>query len=133
MLIIPAKNSSLKSNARAALGKAGENIVARQLEREGFKILEKNYKRQYGEIDLIAGKKELIVFVEVKMRRNINSELEHLVPESKQKKIALVAKEYMARNNVCEKTCRFDVALIKGTEYNHELQYISNAFYEPEF
>ena len=64
-----ASSLRLKATAdtRQELGKTGEGIVARKLEKDGFKILDKNYKRFYGEIDLIAAKKDLIVFVEVKM------------------------------------------------------------------
>lgn len=117
-------------NHKADLGKLGEDIVAKKLERDGFKILDRNYKRLYGEIDLIVTKKDLVVFVEVKMRQNRNFDLEYLINYSKQKKILLVAKEYICRHNICDKICRFDVALIKGNKYNYELNYIENAFCE---
>jgi len=117
-------------NKKAILGKAGEDIVAKKLERNGFSVLEKNYTKKYGEIDLIAQKGDLLLFIEVKMRKNPLFELEYLITPRKQKKIIAVAKEYIARNNCNNKICRFDIALITGTKYNHKLNYIPNAFGE---
>ena len=115
---------------RSELGKAGEDIVAKKLEQNGFSILHKNYTQRFGEIDLIAGKGDLIVFVEVKMRKKTGYELEYLITPSKQKKIILVAKQYMAKYDIDDKVCRFDVALIEGTENNYNLKYIPDAFQE---
>lgn len=117
---------------RSELGKAGEEIVAKKLEQNGFSILHKNYAQRYGEIDLIASKDDLILFIEVKMRQKSGYDLENLITPAKQKKIILVAKQYMAKYDVYDKVCRFDVALIQGTEDNYNLKYIPNAFYEPE-
>jgi len=115
-------------HARSKLGRAGENIVAKNLKKKGFSILHRNYTKQYGEIDLIACKDNLLIFIEVKMRKNPMFDLSYLITSNKQKKISKVAKEYVSRYNHNTKTCRFDVALIVGTEYNHELTYIPNAF-----
>ncbi|MBI4160658.1 MAG: YraN family protein, partial [Candidatus Yanofskybacteria bacterium] len=48
------------------LGFLAENIAARHLESGGYKILEKNYRKPWGEIDIIATKEDAVVFVEVK-------------------------------------------------------------------
>ena len=48
------------------LGDIGENIARDFLERRGFEIIERNYLRKWGEIDIIARKSNLINFVEVK-------------------------------------------------------------------
>ncbi|MFC1842212.1 YraN family protein [Candidatus Dependentiae bacterium] len=117
-------------NNKVKLGKAGEKIVAKKLANTGFTILHKNYTQRYGEIDIIASKDDLLVFVEVKMRKNPIFDLEYLITRQKQKKIIKVASQYIARYNHTEKTCRFDVALIKGTETNYALTYIPNAFCE---
>ena len=57
---------------RKDFGKNGEEKVALFLEKNGWKILKKNYinKKRIGEIDIIAIKKYLIAFVEVKSRKN---------------------------------------------------------------
>ncbi len=117
-------------NPRSKLGKTGEDIVAKKLQEAGFYILDRNYKKRFGEVDIIALKKDLLIFVEVKMRRNPLFDLSYLIVLSKQKKIISVAKEYIARYDHSQKVCRFDVALIEGTEQNYKLTYLPNAFIE---
>ena len=56
------------SDYRVRLGKYGENLAAQFLFRRGYKIAEKNYYTQFGEIDLIARRGDEILFVEVKTR-----------------------------------------------------------------
>jgi len=111
---------------RKQLGVEGELMVARSLERQGFTIKEKNYRKPYGEIDVIAKKKNLLIFVEVKRRKNQGFDLSQLITLSKQKKIIRVAQEYIARHNYDETYCRFDIALIDGEKLN----YIPDAFTE---
>ena len=49
-------------------GSWGEQVAAQYLEMRGFTILDRNYRTPYGEIDLIAQKEDMIIFVEVKTR-----------------------------------------------------------------
>lgn len=56
------------SDYRVRLGKYGENLAAQFLFRRGYRIVEKNYYTQFGEIDLIATSGDEILFVEVKTR-----------------------------------------------------------------
>lgn len=55
-------------NDKQNLGKLGEEIVAKYLKRNGYKIVEKNYKNKFGEIDLIVKKDNMLSFIEVKTR-----------------------------------------------------------------
>lgn len=48
------------------IGKLGEDIAVKYLENKGFSVIERNYRKKYGEIDIIARKDEIIHFVEVK-------------------------------------------------------------------
>ena len=50
------------------LGKKGENIAAKLLQRQGYKILEKNFNSRFGEIDIVAQEDDTLIFVEVKTR-----------------------------------------------------------------
>jgi len=110
-------------------GHQSELLVADLLKDQGFKILEQNYKKFFGEIDIIAQKKDLIVFVEVKARKNSQISMHELVRPSKQRKIILVAQSYMGRHNIYQKICRFDVALLHiVNDKEPELTYIPNAF-----
>lgn len=56
------------SNNRSEKGRLGEEYAARLLEREGYRILSRNFHTRYGEIDLIAQKGEILAFIEVKTR-----------------------------------------------------------------
>lgn len=58
----------MKSTRRQSLGHLGESIAADYLEKKGYTILGKNTRTPYGEIDLIASREDVIVFVEVKTR-----------------------------------------------------------------
>ena len=115
---------------RSRHGKNAEEMVAYHLEEQGFTIIARNYRKRYGEIDLIARNKSLVAFVEVKMRNNDLVALGALVPRSKQKRIIAVAREFIARNyELCSRSiCRFDVALV----YQKEITYIPQAFTESE-
>jgi putative endonuclease len=115
---------------RSQLGREAEHRTAQYLLHHGFKIIEQNYRKNHGEIDIIASNHDLLVFVEVKMRQNNYFDLSDVITPGKQRKIINVAKEYIGRNGWQERSYRFDVALLQGTENNLELTYISNAFNE---
>lgn len=56
-------------NENISLGKLGEQIAASHLHKHGYKILEFNFKKHYGELDIICLQGDTLVFVEVKTRR----------------------------------------------------------------
>lgn len=118
-------------NHRAQLGKHAEEYVATQLQKDGFTILEKNFRITQGEIDLIALKHDLLVFVEVKMRQHHYFDLSDVIVASKQRKIIHTAKIYIMKNQYEEKKCRFDVALLEGNN-PMKCTYIPNAFNESD-
>jgi len=119
------------------LGFTGENIVAQFLEKNGYKIVAKNFSSKFGEIDIIAEKYEFLVFVEVKTRKICYFPISSVVTPSKQKKIIKTAKYFLMKKNIniFDKVCRFDVAtLLYGSgrhEHDHfQIDYIENAFWE---
>ena len=59
----------MSTDLRHRLGRAGEQLAAKHLERRGFAILVRNHRTRWGEIDLIAADEQRIVFCEVKTRR----------------------------------------------------------------
>lgn len=116
---------------RSNLGKEAEEYVAAHLMQDGFTILEYNYRKKGGEIDLIATKGSLLVFVEVKMRTQSYFDLGDVITASKQKKIIMTAKDYLMRSKDHRSfSYRFDVALMQGINKKRELTYIPNAFNE---
>jgi len=111
------------------LGQKGEDLAAEYLKNAGFRILFRNWKWGKHEIDIIAEKKDFIVFAEVKTRTD--EYLMHpvsAVTKEKQKSIIMAADGYIKRFNV-DKDSRFDVITIikKGEEF--EIDHIEDAFY----
>ena len=54
------------------IGKIGEGLAKKFLEKQGYKIIEQNYKTKYAEIDLVASKKKELIFVEVRTKKGEN-------------------------------------------------------------
>lgn len=101
-------------------GKIGEKKAEEFLKKQGYKILETNYKTHNGEIDIIAKDKEYIVFVEVKTRSSNEFGLPaEAVDRKKQEKYVKVASEYLLKTKNTESACRFDVIGIENGEINH--------------
>ena len=63
--------NSQKNLYKKFLGDKGELIALNYIKKNGYKILEKNYKTKFGEADIIAKKDDLICFIEVKTRTNL--------------------------------------------------------------
>ncbi len=115
------KNSSTKKS----IGNYGEQLVCEKLMKEGYSIKARNYTKRYGEIDIIAIKGDVLAFVEVKNRFNPLFDMTELITRSKQRKIAAVAKAFLADYHTTQVTCRFDVALVTQSS---NISYIENAF-----
>ncbi len=113
-----------------SLGILGEQLIATQLKNQGFIILAQNYRKLGGEIDIIAKRNDVIVFVEVKTRRDPLFDMSEVITLSKQRKIISVAKLYIAENKIYDYVCQFDVALIAWHDTSPEINYIENAFNE---
>ncbi len=112
--------------ATKQLGIAGEQQIQTYLKNEGFSIRACNYRQSFGEVDIIAQKKDLLVFVEVKARSNAQFDLSEVITRSKQRKIILCAHHYISTHELYDVDARFDVALLDGTT----ITYIPNAFQE---
>ena len=113
-------------------GKCGEDYAAQYLKVHGYKILERNYKNKIGEIDIIAKRKNTLVFVEVKTRKsNEFGTPAQAVTYYKKQKIVNTAKHYLAQNPT-DMDISFDVIEVYGSfdgvqfelfDINH-LQYV---------
>lgn len=101
------------------VGQKGEDIAVDYLMHRKYKILERNYRTHIGEIDIIAKKKNVISFVEVKYRENLSFGLpRESVTISKQNKIRRVAEQYLIENRL-DCPIEFDVLEITpdGVEF----------------
>ncbi len=102
------------SRARQTLGKIGEDLACRELERRGYAIVARRYRRRGGELDIIARDGATLVFVEVKARdgRRFGGAAE-AVTGLKRRRMAQLALDYLARHRLTECPCRFDVVSIQ--------------------
>ena len=115
-----------KNFYKKLLGRRGEVTAKKYLEKSGYKILEKNFSTKFGEIDLIATKGETLVFIEVKTRSSVKFGYPaEAVDKKKREKYFIVANEYLQKNKIVDKECRFDVIEVLSGEVNH----IENAFF----
>ena len=110
------------------LGLEGEQQAAEYLNNQGFRILEMNYRYSRSEIDIIASKNDLLVFVEVKVRTNTNYGLpENFVDDKKAVNIIKGADNYINEIN-WKGNIRFDIiSIVKDGDT--ELQHFEDAFY----
>lgn len=107
------------------MGRVGEKKAAKYLKKKGYKILEKNYRTQVGEMDIIAEKDGETVFIEVKTRTTDEfGSAAEAVNLKKQERYRSAAAGYLIRKNKTDAPCRFDVIEVMNGEINH----IENAF-----
>lgn len=106
-------------------GDQGEDIAEKFLIEKGYEIILRNYRYGHGEIDIIAKDKDVLVFVEVKSRHNLDFGYpEEQITPSKQKQIRKIADAYLWENEIENQNCRIDVIGIlfhgkKDPDINH--------------
>jgi putative endonuclease len=95
-----------------------------------MRVLERRYRRRFGEIDLIAEQGGRIVFVEVKARRgNAFGLPAEAVTRRKRERIARVALAYLQQRGWLERPCRFDVVEVHvGGHRGRQVRHIPDAF-----
>lgn len=117
-----------KSLSAYELGRYGEELASRYLKKNGYVILERNYKCVYGEIDIIARDDDCIVFVEIKTRRNTKE----IMPEDSigysKKQHLLKSAEYYINALPVEINYRFDIISIEFNDFQHRIYIIKDAF-----
>ena len=106
-------------------GNIGEDLAAKHLKKHGYKIVERNYTCQFGEVDIVAKHQNYYVFLEVKSRKSTDFGLpRYAVNTRKQQTIIACAKWWLARNELMGVPVRFDVVEVVGEHVN----VIQNAF-----
>ncbi|HAH56275.1 MAG TPA: endonuclease [Flavobacterium sp.] len=111
------------------LGKLGEEMAVEFLEKEGYEIIETNWRFQKAEVDIIAKKENTLAIIEVKTR----SSLDFGLPQEfvKPKKIQLLVKavnEYVIRNDL-EVEVRFDIIAVHLEGKSLVIEHLVDAFY----
>ncbi len=112
-------------------GDDAERIAERFLNGRGLKLVARNYRCRYGEIDLIMQQAETLVFIEVKLRKTKSGKVDFggalaSITASKQAKIIATAQHYLAGMKQLP-PCRFDAVLLNGLNVN-DVEWLPNAF-----
>jgi len=118
-------------NGSAESGRRGERLAAAFLEREGHRIVRKNYRTPRGEIDLVTEDGADLVFVEVRLRsgKGFGGAAGSVTP-GKRRKLVLAARAYLAERGETDRPCRFDVISITAEGERHRIEHHRNAFDE---
>lgn len=124
--------SEAKNDERKKVGNFAENLAAKYLESKGYEIINQNYRKPWGEIDIIAFKDDICIFVEVKANSkefigNFNPELR--VDAKKLGKIIKTAQLYMAGDeNRANYEWRVDVisVTISETDKKAKIRHFKN-------
>jgi putative endonuclease len=111
-------------------GRDAESLACHYLEARGLSLIERNYRRHPGEIDLIMDDTGSLVFVEVRYRRQtrFGSGAES-IDRRKQARIVACAGCYLqAHPKMATRPCRFDVVSISGDVGDPSVEWIQDAF-----
>ena len=109
-------------------GAAAEELAAMFLEGRGLRIVERNYRCRFGEIDLVARSGAVLVFVEVRARKSeAFGGAAGSITAAKRRRLVAAARHYLAKHRV-SRACRFDVVLVRGRE--QQIEWLADAFGE---
>jgi putative endonuclease len=115
---------------RQQLGIIGEELAAAALVARGYAILERRYATDRGEIDIIAEDGDTLVFVEVRARATGEfGRAAESVTAAKQRQVTRVAIDYLARHQITNRPCRFDVVAVdRALDGDPEITVYAGAF-----
>jgi putative endonuclease len=123
------RRAVIMQNKRQQFGKKSENLAVWYLKKNGYKIIEQNYRTPLGEIDIIAQEKKTIVFVEVKSRQSIRyGNPKWAVTPKKQRKVSMVALQYLKSTRQMDARARFDVVAVTSNHDQPQIEIVKNAF-----
>jgi putative endonuclease len=112
------------------IGAHGEELAAKHLAANGYRVLDRNWRWRRGEIDLVVEKGGEIVFVEVKARRSHTfGTPEEAVTRAKQRKLVQTAYAYLARHGRPDTRWRIDVIALDLSAQGEviRLEHLENA------
>jgi putative endonuclease len=116
--------------AHLLTGQVAEQTALAFLRSRGLKLLAQNYRSKTGEIDIIMRDRDILVFIEVRYRKNTRyGSGAESITISKRRRIKNTAKYFLMKENYADERCRFDVISASGpTDEGMKLDWIQNAF-----
>ena len=119
----------MPDDPRQFLGKLGEDLACEELARRGYAVVARRYRTRFGEIDIVARDGKTTVFVEVKTRDgDMFGDGAAAVTSWKQRRVAAMAIDYLARHRLHDQPCRFDVIAIDVSTAPPRIEVYVNAF-----
>ena len=117
------------SRTRVILGEIGENLACDELQRRGYAIVARRYRRRGGEIDIVATDGPTVVFVEVKTRAGVEfGGGADAITWTKRRRMTAIATDFLARHGLADRPCRFDVVAIGFDGDRPAIVVYTNAF-----
>ncbi|MEK7679946.1 MAG: YraN family protein [Deltaproteobacteria bacterium] len=115
---------------RLSTGALGEEEAQRVLKKNGYKILDRNFRARFGEIDIVAMDGGVIVFVEVRTKKaqSMFGRPGDSVDMRKQRRITLAAEEYLTLRGMTDHPARFDVVSVEIDRGAFKAELIKDAF-----
>jgi putative endonuclease len=108
-----ATGGTVQSAYRQKLGKQAEDLASRELGARGYQILQRRFRTQYGEIDIVARDGGTLVFVEVRARAGADyGSAEESITPRKVWRMTRMAQEYLMVHRLGDADCRFDVVAV---------------------
>ena len=111
------------------LGEKGEALAVDFLLQNGYEIVERNYRFQKAEVDIIAKLKDTLAIVEVKTRSTIDFGNPQDFVKPKQIQRLVKAVDHFVNENKLDVEVRFDIIAIVKTGKKFEIEHLENAFY----
>lgn len=107
-------NNTEETSDRQSLGRRGESLAAQVLQERGYIIVERNWRCQAGEVDLVTKQQDVWIFVEVRTRRSMafGTPEESITPR-KRARLIDVAATYLAEHGLTDVDWRIDVVAIE--------------------
>ena len=109
-------------NGRRQLGAAGEADAVDHLRRAGYRILERNLRSRFGELDIVAQDGDCLVFVEVRTRRSRAMAPEESITPAKGRRLAGLGMRYLQEHGLEEADWRIDVIAIEQDALGNRLR-----------
>jgi len=120
---------ALKKDSTKEKGREGERLAALFLEKQGFRILDRNYRNRLGEIDIVAEDRGVLVFVEVRTLQNSAGHgPEETIQWKKRQRLSRTALAYVQHKRMEDRPARFDVVAVAFAGDRSTLRHIPDAF-----
>ena len=111
------------------LGKKGEQLAVDFLLKNGYEIVERNYRFDKAEVDIIAKQKDILAIIEVKTRSSVDfGNPQDFVKPKQIQRLVKAVDEYVTVNDL-DVEVRFDIIAIVKEKNNFNIEHLENAFY----